>query len=304
MIDYYKRLPQNRKLKKLKDFESGCWINVINPSDEEIESLAKDFDLDKQNLISGIDKNEVPRVEKDEKELYVILKILSSNQKELDTMLILLTSKFILTLTRTQPKFINQIVNGTTKFITTQRIGGMLILLSKINAEFEKATLTVARNVNAEKAAVIGKLSERDIGNLLIHEESLNSFVSSYHYTNLVYERINKHINFKEERNMELMEDLVIEAKQGADLCKSSLKTISNLRNHLEVSLSNKLNKVITLLTIFTIIVSVPAAISGLYGMNVLLPMQDDPNIFFYVLGLIAITWASFILYLKKRTVI
>ena len=265
MIDYYKRLPQNRKLKKLKDFESGCWINVINPSDEEIESLAKDFDLDKQNLISGIDKNEVPRVEKDEKELYVILKILSSNQKELDT---------------------------------------MLILLSKINEEFEKATLTVARNVNAEKAAVIGKLSERDIGNLLIHEESLNSFVSSYHYTNLVYERINKHINFKEERNMELMEDLVIEAKQGADLCKSSLKTISNLRNHLEVSLSNKLNKVITLLTIFTIIVSVPAAISGLYGMNVLLPMQDDPNIFFYVLGLIAITWASFILYLKKRTVI
>jgi magnesium transporter len=304
MIDYYKRLPQNRKLKKLNNFEKGCWINVINPSDKEIDALTKDFDLDKQNLISGIDKNEVPRVEKDEKELYIILKILSSNQKELDTMLILITPKFILTLTRTQPKFINQIVLGNTKFITTQKIGSMLMLLSKINAEFEKATLSTARSVNAEKRAVIGKMSERDVDNLLIHEETLNGFVSAYHYTNLVYERINKHINFQEEENEELMEDLIIEAKQGADLCKSSLKTISNLRNHLEVSLSNKLNKVITLLTIFTILVSVPAAISGLYGMNVLLPMQNSTYIFYYVLGLIVILWASFILYLKKRDVI
>lgn len=304
MIDYYKRLPQNRKLKKLNKFEKGCWINVINPSDEEIDALTKDFDLDKQNLLSGIDKNEVPRAEKDEKELYILLKILSSNQKDLDTMLILITQKFILTLTRTQPRFINQILAGNTKFITTQRIGCMLTLLSKINAEFEKATLTIARSVNAEKRAVIGKLSERDIDNLLIHEETLNGFVSSYHYTHLVYERINKYINFKEEQNEEFMEDLVIEAKQGLDLCKSSLKTISNLRNHLEVTFSNRLNKIITLLTIFTILVSVPAAISGLYGMNVLLPMQDNPNLFYYVLGAIVLIWTLFILYLKRRSVI
>ena len=304
MIEYYKRLPTHKKLKKLDIFQTGCWINVINPSDQEIDFLTKEFDLDKPNLISGLDKNEVPRVEKDETDLYIILKILSSNERELDTLLILKTPKFILTLTRTQPKFITQIISGSTKFITSQRVGSMLTLLSKINTEFEKATLAIAKSVNSEKKTSVGKLSEKDIDKLLNHEEELNSFVSAYHYTNLVYERIDKYTNFKEERNEDLMEDLIIEAKQGADLCKSSLKTISNLRNHLEVTFSNRLNKVITLLTIFTILVSVPAAISGLYGMNVLLPMQDNQNIFFYVLGLIVIIWTSFILYLKKSNVI
>ncbi len=303
MITYYKRELKGKKMKKIKSFEKNCWINVVNPTEKEISYLTKSYDLDEPNLISGTDKNEVPRVERDNKTLYIILKILSSNKRDLETFLIIMSKDYILTLSKNQPKFIDEIINNATKFVTTKKITCLMTLLLKINNEFEKSTLQITKQVNSEKRAIVEKPTEKDLDNLLFQEEALNHFVSSYKYTNLVYERIIKQINFMEE-DEEQMQDLKIEAKQGLDLCLASLKTISNLRNHLEVSLSNRLNKVITLLTIFTVVITVPAAISGLYGMNIILPLQNSPNIFFYLLGTIVIFWAMFILYLKKKEII
>ena len=81
MINYFKKTPKDESLRKLSKFEKGCWIEVIDPSEKELSYLHKTFDLDKQNLISGTDKNEVPRVEFDDKDLYVILKIISPDDK-------------------------------------------------------------------------------------------------------------------------------------------------------------------------------------------------------------------------------
>ena len=300
MITYYKKALKDRKLKKLKSYEKGCWVNVVNPTEKEIKYLSETYELDEQNIISGTDKNEIPRVEKSEEGIYILLKILSPNKKELETFLIVITKNFILTLSRTQPKFITNLIDGTTKFTTTLKITSLLKLLATINEEFEKATLRIVRRVNSEKKSLIDKLSERDINSLLLQEDTLNNYVSSYYYTSLVYERIIKHIKLLDE-DKEQMEDLKIEARQGLDLCRASLKKISNLRNHLEVTLSNKLNKLITALTVFTILITVPAAISGIYGMNITLPLQNNPFAFYYILASIVAIWGIFIFYLKQK---
>ncbi|MBT4334446.1 magnesium transporter CorA family protein [archaeon] len=300
MITYYKKALKDRKLKKLKSYEKGCWVNVVNPTEKEIKYLSETYELDEQNIISGTDKNEIPRVEKSEEGIYILLKILSPNKKELETFLIVITKNFILTLSRTQPKFITNLIDGTTKFTTTLKITSLLKLLATINEEFEKATLRIVRSVNSEKKSLIDKLSERDINSLLLQEDTLNNYVSSYYYTSLVYERIIKHIKLLDE-DKEQMEDLKIEARQGLDLCRASLKKISNLRNHLEVTLSNKLNKLITALTVFTILITVPAAISGIYGMNITLPLQNNPFAFYYILASIVAIWGIFIFYLKQK---
>jgi len=300
MITYYKKAIKDKKLKKLKSFEKGCWINVVNPTNNEIKKLSKEYGLDEQNIISGTDKNEIPRVEKSDEGVYILLKILSPNKKELETFLILITKKFILTLSKTQPKFITSIIEGSTKFTTTLKITSLLTLLATINEEFEKATLRVVRAVNSEKKSLMDKLSEGDIKSLLVQEDTLNNYVSSYYYTSLVYERIIKHIKLIDD-DKEQMEDLKIEARQGLDLCRASLKKISNLRNHLEVTLSNRLNKLITALTVFTILITVPAAISGIYGMNIALPLQNSQFIFYYILAAIVAIWGAFIFYLKHK---
>ena len=119
----------------------------------------------------------------------------------------------------------------------------------------------------------------------------------------LIYERIMKKAKFFE-ADKEIIEDLMVEANQGFDLCKSSLKTISNIRDYYLVILSNKLNRIITVLTIFTILISIPAAISGIYGMNIALPLQKNPLAFSYIILLMVLIWMGMLFYFKKKNII
>ena len=105
-------------------------------------------------------------------------------------------------------------------------------------------------------------------------------------------------------KDKDIVEDLINESEQGFDLCKSTLKSISNMRNNLVIMLSNRLNKTISTLTILTVIITIPAAISGIYGMNLRLPLQQNPFAFFYILGFIIVSWTLFFVYFKARRII
>ncbi|MDP2749357.1 MAG: magnesium transporter CorA family protein [Nanoarchaeota archaeon] len=300
MIKYYKKLLKDKELRELQEFERGSWISVIEPTEEELDFLAEKFKLDRPNLVSGLDRNELPRVEFIEEEFYVILKTMPSADKDyLFTFLIVVGEEFILTLTKYKSPVIDRIMAGHDDFTTSQKLKCLITVLSMINQDFEKATLHIVKSVNSKRES-IEELTEKDITDLMDNESKLNNFLSAYYYVNLIYQRIVKKIKFFEE-DKEILKDLIIETQQGLDLCRSSLQSISNIRHHFEILMSNKLNKVITILTLFTVIITIPAAISGLFGMNVALPLQNNPYTFYFVLGFIALTWAGSLLYFKKK---
>ncbi len=305
MITYSKKTIRDKKIKKIPSVEKGCWINVVNPTEEEIGILVNEFKLDKQNLISGLDHNELPRVDFVENDIYIFVKTITPYSKfqnyktNLDTYLVVITEKFILTLSVNEPNFVKNILNNKVEFVTTQKLKCLIRLFFLINREFEKSTIDIVKIVNAKKVQT-SKLKERDVSNLLQQEDILNNLVSSYYYMNLLYERLVKKLQFFEE-DKEIIEDLIVEANQGFNLCKSSLKALSNIRDYYMISLSNKLNKTITILTIFTIFISIPAAISGIYGMNVRLPFQGNFLSFYYVLLIIAALCVMLFLYFKKK---
>lgn len=281
MITYYRRTLHDKKLKKLARFENGCWINVINPTEEEINFLIKKFNLDKHNLLSGLDENEVPRVEFRKDKTYIIVKVVSKERPYLQTLLIILSKRFILTISKENIRIIEKIISEKVKIITTQRYKTLILLLLMINREFEKSTIVTVKIVN--KLAISSKkIKEKDIYLLLSHEEKLNFFISSYYYTKLVYEKLTKNLKFFEE-DKDILEDLIIGLEEVLNLCKSSLKTISNIRSYYDVMISTRINRTITVLTLFTIFLSIFTAISGFYGMNVPLPFQDVPFIAIYI---------------------
>ena len=281
MITYYKRTVHEKQIKKLQNFETGCWINVVNPSKEEIDFLVDKFKIDRENIISGLDINEVPRVEFAKDKIYIIVKTISEERPYLNTILILIASNYILTLSREQPNFIFKVLKEN-MIITTQKYRSLIIFLSLINKEFENSTIETVKIVN-NLAASSKKIKENEIYTLLNQEEKLNFYVSSYYYTKMIYEKLIKNLKFFEE-DRDIIEDLIISAEEGLNLCKSSLKTISNIREYYNVMISTRINTTITVLTLFTIFLTIFTAISGFYGMNVPLPFQNVPFISIYIL--------------------
>lgn len=303
MIQYFKRTIRDKKMKGLETPQAGAWISVINPTDKEIANLVSEHNLDEFNLRGGLDEFELPRIEEEDGNHYVYVNIMPPKfERDLSTLLVILTPDNIITISKIEPRFFKKIINGDVSFVTTQKLKSLIAMLSLVNREFETVTRRIVKGVQGERN-IIDSLDEKHVAELLRFEDVLNTFVTSYHYTNLVYERMMRRLDFFED-DKDLIEDLIIEGTQGADMCRSSLKTISNIRNYTLVLSSNRLNRILKILTIATVFISIPAAISGLYGMNVALPFQDNPFSFAYVVGFLLLIWFSIYLYFKRSKIL
>jgi len=303
MISFFKRTIQDKFIKRVLKPQVGVWINVVNPSSQELKYLVKEMRLDKRNLESGLDVNEVPRLDFVRDKIYVFTKIFSGKErKEIETYLIVIAEDFILTLSRSEPGFIRKILDGKVAFITTQKLKCLINLLSLIDKDFQEVTTDIVRDIHKQNQ-LTPQMDEKMLYSLLEKENFLNTLVSSYHHINLLYERIIRKIEFFEE-DREIIENLIEESTQGLNLCKSFLKLISNMREYYVILLSHRLNRTITILTVFTIFIELPTVISGIYGMNVLLPFQKNPCVFYYLMGIIGVIWLGFVILLRRKRII
>ncbi len=296
MISYYRRTKQDSKLRRLPEFRVGCWINVEDPSEEELEKLAGLLDLDTDLLNDGLDPDEIPRVEVEGDKVYVLVKTVDIKNKALDTLLVVVGGTFVLTLSRRPQNFLKEI-RKTGKVITTQRTKLLISVLDKNDQELEEMTNTVVKQV--QKRGPLKNIEFWELNNLLQSEVLLNNLVSFYYYTRLVYTRLLKTIRLYEE-DRDIIESLLTESEERFNLSKNALRTLSNIRDYYMILSSSRLNRMINVLTVLTIIISIPAAISGVYGMNVALPLQHDQNVFLYIMAVIFGLWAVFLYYVKR----
>ena len=103
------------------------------------------------------------------------------------------------------------------------------------------------------------------------------------------------------EEDHDLLEDLLIEIKQGIDMSSNSLSIISSTTEAYTGIVSNNLNIVMKVLTSITLIISIPTLISGIYGMNVDgLPVPH----FWIVLLISAVVMAVAFIVLRKKNMI
>mgnify|MGYP001810125437 CR=1 FL=1 len=302
MIEYYKRTISQNELKKIEDFKVGSWINVIAPNHDELALLAKNHNLDIELLEEGLDDNELPRIDFDQGNNYIYVKSGHKDKNKLLTILIVIGEDFILTLSKHKVPEFDLLISKSVKIVTTQRLKTLISMLYLIDQGIEKDVLNVVKTVQQKKKSS-KDLKEKDIDDLLDFEDYLNNLVSMYYYTSLLYSKLTKHLNFLEDDRL-LLQDLIVETEEGLNLCKNSLKTISNIRNNYSIVLSNKLNRSIQILTLFTIAINIPAAIGGIYGMNIGLPFQNSPFAFIYVMCIIAILITSFFIFAKKKRLI
>lgn len=103
-------------------------------------------------------------------------------------------------------------------------------------------------------------------------------FTTSLKANEVVMERMNRGKVIKlYEEDEDLLEDVLIENKQAMEMSKIYSDILSGVMDAYSSIISNNLNGVMKILTAITIIISVPTMISSFWGMNVRVPMQDNP---------------------------
>jgi len=311
MIEFFKRINKKEKVKKLKHISKDCLIECTDPNQEEIDFLIKKFRLRKDLILDGLDIYENPRVERERGAIYIFLRtpiISVTVQKQLEqesssSFLFILTKDNIIIISRAQLKLF-EILKNSKSFFTSNRSLTVLLILSSISRIFGDSVREIMKSVKKDKTN-IHQYNEKELLKLVIREDSINDYLSSFSpLLDINKQIVNiKSLRFTEDEK-EIIEDLAVDLTQTLNTCKNALKNISNTRNYYTVTLTNKLNKTMTLLTFFTVFLTIPTIVFSLYGMNINLPLQNHTLIFPIIISVIGLLWIAMIILLKKTKMI
>jgi magnesium transporter len=304
MITYYFRTVKDESLKQIADIRNGVWIHAENPSLEELEGLAERLALDSNILDDALDFFEVPRMERVDGVTYFFTRYpFNDEEEDMDTapLLVVLGEAFVLTITLRPVKQFEPVFSGRTVVYTTQKTKLFIQMMELITESFERNLISLRRGVHKDRVK-LRRIGNREIVRFVNNEHKLNDMVAAVMPTNNSLKLIMSGNYLKIfDDDKELIDDLRIDNEQVLDSARSLLKTIQNVRSASEAILANNLNNRIKTLTVLTILLTIPMVIASLYGMNVALPLADNPNAFFFVVGGVLAAVALMVWYFKRN---
>ena len=309
MILFYKSNIHG-KIQQIDDWEAGCWVRCIKPNDEELEQLINDYHIEPDFIRSAIDEEESSHIDVEDECTLIILDIPMRVENDDYTLefttvplSIILTQKNVITLCMHENTVMDNFANGTVKSVYTHyRMQFILKIMYSIATRYIVNLRQIDR-YSAQVEKVLEKsLKNSELMKLLDIKKSLVYLSSSLKANERTIERVRLGRGFRlYEEDNDLLEDLLIEIKQGIDMSGNSLSIISSTTEAYTGIVSNNLNIVMKVLTSITLIISIPTLISGIYGMNVDgLPVPH----FWIVLLISAVVMAVAFIVLRKKNMI
>jgi magnesium transporter len=290
MITHYIKTGESEGLTTAPKPVMGGWTHVVEPSQEELNHIIAEFDLDEAIVADIQDAFEVPRYEQDGTVSYFFTRYLNNDEEndiDISPLLIIIGSTFLITIADQEVPFIGNFILKNKDFSTTQKTNLFLLIMSTLISSYGRSLYRVRKSVHRDLGRV-RNIRGRDIQRFVHFEQEVNEILSALLPTNAWLQLLTKgnYIQmFSEDK--ELLDDVLIASSQFVDSAKSILKTIQNIRAASEAYLTQKLNSTIRMLTAFTIILTIPTLIASLFGMNVPVPLAENPHGFWIILGII-----------------
>jgi magnesium transporter len=303
MITYLRSTHHQPAIKQRDTLLPGSWIRCEKPTEAELATLIE-LGLDADILSDTLDPHEVPRVEQEGKWTYFITRLPDTDDDFNDfttPILFALGEEHIVTVSRDSLGRLWQPFIDKTQTSTTQKTKFFMLMVDAIARQYQTRVASINRQMRAATSDVTN-LRPRDIGIFVEYERKLNDYLDALIPTNTALEKLlgGKLIRLYED-DRDLVEDLSIDLEQLSGRCKSLLRTITNVRDSYRAVMDTRLNETIRILTVITLALTIPTMMAGLYGMNVDLPGQANPMMFWVVVGISVLASASLSFYFMKK---
>ena len=313
MLKIYKTDMETNNFKEITEFEKGSWINLVNPSEEEIKKVCDNLKIQDDFIRAALDNEEKARIDMEEDDgtiLFIVdVPIMYKIKDESDlysTMpigMIVVRDDFFITVSLKKNKVIQSFEKTRMKNFQTYKKSRFIFQILYMNASF---FLSYLKQINKETeiAEYILKKSMRnkELLKMLSLEKGLVYFTTSLKSNELVMEKTMRGKTIKlYEDDEEILEDAIIENKQAIEMAKIYSDILNGTMDAYASIISNNLNGVMKFLTSITIVLAVPTMISSFWGMNVGLPLQNSPYGFAVMIVISIILTLLVTLWLKKK---
>ena len=312
MFKMYNTSIETNITKETNQFIRGNWINMVSPSEEEIKTVCENVNIQEDFIRYALDPEEKARIDIEEDDNTILFIIdtpimeIESGAKVYSTMpigVIFVRDDYIITVSLRKNSIIEDLEKKKLKSIVTYKKSRMLLQIFYSNAEM---FLNLLKKLNKEteiaENVLKNSMKNKELLKLLSLEKGLVYFTTSLKSNEVVMEKTMRGSLIKlYDEDEDILEDAIIENKQAIEMARIYRDILTGTMDAYASIISNNLNGVMKYLTSITIILAIPTMIASYWGMNVAVPMQNNPFGFIIIvvasllIGVIATLW------LKKK---
>ena len=298
--------------RQLPEWESDCWIQVTQPTQEELGDLESRFGAPMDFIQDVEDTEERPRTESESGWLMTLIRV---PNKEFDEdgnpvfstipLALLVHGEIFISICYYKTEMIDDFIRYTIRKNIEERTRYDLMLSIFLSSSVWYLKYLKQMNVMMKQAedALEDSMENDQLQKMMRIEKFLVYFVTSMRGNEVVMVRLKKHLRHLP-YDEDLLDDVEIELQQAYATANIYSEVLERQRESYSSIISNNLNVIMKRLTAITIILMIPAAVSGFFGMNVPNGMEEWNPAFGLILLATAVISIIAYVFFKKRDLV
>lgn len=262
------------------------WISVFEPLPDEREALVNKYDVTEELLGYAIDPYEKARVEVEQTagiillifDVYVPTHTVSAAQTA--PVGFMLTANNIITFTNAQTNFVNGMMVDQLQALKARGpINDRIDLVLPVLYQLSTAYFGPIRKANQQRQQIQENLEShtkrKAITEFMEIETGLVYILTSLKGNVSLLQEMKRRLKHLSQKQKNDLDDVIIEAQQGLEMAQMTSDVSERVSNAYSKVLDSNLNQTMKLLTIISVVLTIPTIVSGFYGENVKLPLAN-----------------------------
>lgn len=272
--------------------------------------LKHELGIDSEILTYAADKNELSHLEYDrvDKTLLLIYNVLDVSKQNYYYQTVPITffvfDNNLITIYKDKSAYI---IKQMENLLNKNGSISLYKFLFKVLYLISKNYFPTVDHLNVERNRLNNLLRERTSKKELLQlsdlETGLVYIVSASKQNVLLIEQLKSHLLYLDldDAEEEQLDDALIEARQLVEMAQLSAQVLAQLEGTYNNVLNNELNDTMKILTLLSILLTIPSIVTGFFGINVPLPsfLTQSPLGWLMVIGISAILWFAMAFILK-----
>lgn len=280
MIQYLKC---DNGFKETEQYDSICWINVVNPTKDDINELVSHFNTPDYFYEDISDIDERPRFDRDDGWILTIIRVpnrvrTEDNQDPIYITIplgMMLKDNILVTVYYGQNNVISNFINWSNqKKINRTGYDLYISIFLESNFWYLKYLKQIHLQMKKAESSLSDKMNKSELMHIMNIEKFLVYFTASLKDNESVLTRAKRFIPTKS-YDEDLMDDVEVELSQALHTSQIYSDILEREQSSYSSIINNSLNQTMKKMTIITICLMVAALVPGFYGMNLTNGMED-----------------------------
>lgn len=295
----------------VKSAQASHWVRVIAPDPGELDVLDDRYHFPFDYLQAGIDPHEDPRVvgvrDGSDKPALMVLRVPEATTNaqgdqvyETVPMAMILVGEQLVTVSAKRLGVVDAFIAHTRALGDAEDLA--LALLQAVLSAFVEDVDEMDQRTRAMESRLATASRNTLLYEIIALERSLVYFDAALTKTQAVVKKLSDSAQyFTTDEHLYRLHAVNVACEQVLTVCDCARALLDQYNTAVSAIVGNNLNLIMKVLTSVSIIMTIPAIVSGIWGMNTWLPLRHGMSGFFILLAVMGILCGACAWLLKKK---